>query len=70
MVLLQSYVFVWTVSPGVFCRLSPFKVMFLCGALPQRCSVVGPPSKIMFLCEALAQGYSVEMILLHRYAFV
>jgi hypothetical protein len=46
MVLLQSYVFVCSISPGVFCSWSSFKVMFLCGALAQGCSVVGSPSKL------------------------
>ena len=34
-VLLQSYVFVWSIRPGVLCRWSSFRVVFLCGALPQ-----------------------------------
>jgi hypothetical protein len=47
--LMPSFFFVWNISPEVFCRLSSFKVMSLCGALTQRCSVVGPPSKLCFL---------------------
>jgi len=47
---LQSYVFVWSISPEVFYRWSSFKVMFLCVALAQRCSVDGRPSKLCF-CE-------------------
>jgi hypothetical protein len=50
MVLLPSYVFVWSITPEVFCRCSSFKVMFLCEALDQMCSVDGPPSKVCFLC--------------------
>jgi hypothetical protein len=46
MVLLQSSVFVWRISPEVFCRWSLFKVMFLCGALDQRCSADGPPFRL------------------------
>jgi len=37
-----------------------FKVMFLCGALSQRCSVDGPPSKLCFLCGALVQRCFVD----------
>ena len=39
MVLLQSYIFVWSIRPEVFCTWSSFIVMFLCGALVQGCSV-------------------------------
>jgi len=51
---LQSYVFVWSISPDVLCGLSSFKVMSLCRALSQMFSVDAPPS-VMFMCRALVQ---------------
>ena len=51
MVSLQSNVFMWSIRPEVFCRWYPFRVMFLCGALDQGCSVDGPSSKISFCVE-------------------
>jgi hypothetical protein len=45
MVLLQSYVFVWSIILEVFCRRSSFKIMSLCGALAQgRHNFEGKPS--------------------------
>jgi hypothetical protein len=51
MVFLQGYVFVWSINPEVFCRWFSFKVMSLCGALAQMCSVDGPPSKLCLCAE-------------------
>ena len=51
MVLLQSYVFVCSISPEVFCRWSSFQAMFLCGALDQGCCVDGPPLELCFCVE-------------------
>jgi hypothetical protein len=51
MVLLQSNVFVWSIIPEVFCRLSSFKAMFLCGALDQGCCVDGLPLELCFCVE-------------------
>jgi hypothetical protein len=51
MVLLPSYVFVWSIRPGVLCRWSSFQAMFLCGALDQGCCVDGPPLEICFCVE-------------------
>jgi hypothetical protein len=60
MVLLQSYVFVWSIRPEVFCRWSSFQAMFLCGALDPGCCVDGPSFQVMFLCGALNQKCSVD----------
>ena len=69
MVLLPSYVFVWSIRPGVLCRWSSFRVVFLCGVLDQRCSVDGPPSKLCFCVEHQTRGV-LQMVLLPSYVFV
>ena len=69
MVLLQSYLFVWRISPEVFCRWFSFKVMSLCVALVLRCSVDGPPSKLCFCVEHQTRGV-VQMVLLQSCVFV
>ena len=69
MVLLQSYVFVWSNSPDVFCRWSPFTVISLWGALDQKCSVDGPPSKLCFCVEHQTRVV-LQMVPLHSYVFV
>jgi len=51
MVLLQSYVFVCSISPGMLCRWFSFKVMYMCGAFALRCSVDGPPSTLYVCVE-------------------
>ena len=66
MVLLQSYVYVWNISPDVFCRWSSFKVMSLCGVLPHRCSVDGSPSKLCFCAENQSRCVQ-QMVLLQSY---
>jgi hypothetical protein len=60
MVLLQSYVFVCSISPEMFCRWSSFQAMFLCGALDQGCCVDGPSFRVVFLCGVLDQRCSVD----------